>query len=547
MGTDNIVVCPNCGCSEYDPNLGWCAVCGMLCCGCDKPELECICERCPDCGNRVDECECMCRVCTNNKPFCTCGPCPNCGELIENCTCERCPDCGELIEDCAFEHCPGCGKHVEDMFQCSNCGYPYVDRCPNCGEFGYDHGNCFYCGLSIHYCPDCGHYPYDGVKCNNCGFCPGDCPICGYHDYNGVVCDSCGHIGGYCSNCGEVKSRCECEYNYPSCDNHILVDGVYCPNCGYETPEWNSYVLGTGEVSYHIKGTCPTNIESLYLSVIDKSYKLSDVSESYTTDDTFNMSELVANHVKTYDFMTTCTSCSGLGVGTDGIVCDKCDGTGAICVNDGTFEFKLIGRENGDDVDYISRVVIWSKTKTQGSIVITSLDIFQYDEAVCLSGDTLITMADGSTKCLDMIHVGDVLCTPDGPATVTRLGRNVWRPTHKLHYFEDGTIIDEISTHRFYNVDQGFWQKLEMWNIGEHALNQNGEKVALVKVEIVDEEAECFGLWTTNDKYYANGLLSGGAENNRPLLADATLEQAVDMAVSLDEAEIEKMFFGGVL
>jgi hypothetical protein len=48
--------------------------------------------------------------------------------------------------------------------------------------------------------------------------------------------------------------------------------------------------------------------------------------------------------------------------------------------------------------------------------------------------------------------------------------------------------------------------------------------VALIKVETIEEEAECFGLWTESEEYFANGLLSGNAGANRPLLAEATFE-----------------------
>jgi hypothetical protein len=196
---------------------------------------------------------------------------------------------------------------------------------------------------------------------------------------------------------------------------------------------------------------------------------------------------------------------------------------------------------------------VWCLSNTDeiftSELVVTSKK--EYPEGsepiVCLSGDTLITLADRSTKRLDAMHIGDEVYTKDGISTVTRLGRGIWRPLHTLYYFEDGTMIDETNTHRFYNVEQGFWQKLKLWNIGEHALSQNGENIALVKVEVINEEAECFGLWTANGQYYANSLLSGSADANVPLLDNVTLERAADMITSLDEEEIEKMFFGGVL
>jgi hypothetical protein len=122
------------------------------------------------------------------------------------------------------------------------------------------------------------------------------------------------------------------------------------------------------------------------------------------------------------------------------------------------------------------------------------------------------------------------------------------RKAQTKYYFEDGTIINETHPHRFYNVDQGFWQRLQLWNIGDHAINQDGNKIALVSVERLEENIEMFGIWTDNGTYYANGLLSGAAFCNKELLAEATAEQAIDMMLSADEELlVQLMGLEGVL
>ena len=123
----------------------------------------------------------------------------------------------------------------------------------------------------------------------------------------------------------------------------------------------------------------------------------------------------------------------------------------------------------------------------------------------------------------------------------------MWSPSHTLYHFDDETIIDEIHEHRFYNVDQGFWQKLKNWHIGEHAKRLDGGAPALVSVEPKEERAEMFGIWVERGSYWANGLLSGDASANRPLLADATVEQAIDMAESLTEKNLMEILGGGLL
>lgn len=175
-----------------------------------------------------------------------------------------------------------------------------------------------------------------------------------------------------------------------------------------------------------------------------------------------------------------------------------------------------------------------------------SVSVVMY-EAKCLSGDTLITLADRTERRLDELTGTELVLGGDMcPARILRLARGLWSPKHTLYHFDDETTIDEIHEHRFYNVDQGFWQKLKNWRIGDHAKHLDGSSPALVSVEPVAERAEMFGIWVERGSYWANGLLSGDASANRPLLADATVEQAIDMAESLAEKDLMRILGGGV-
>ena len=169
-------------------------------------------------------------------------------------------------------------------------------------------------------------------------------------------------------------------------------------------------------------------------------------------------------------------------------------------------------------------------------------------EGVCLSGDTLITLADRTERRLDELTGSELVLGGDlRPARILRLARGMWSPSHTLYHFDDETTIDEIHEHRFYNVDQGFWQKLKNWRIGDHAKHLDGGTPALVSVEPVAERAEMFGIWVERGSYWANRLLSGDASANRPLLANATVEQAIDMAESLTEKNLMEILGGGLL
>mgnify|MGYP003304419034 CR=1 FL=1 len=309
-------------------------------------------------------------------------------------------------------------------------------------------------------------------------------------------CESCGGTGNIsgetCTNCGGMGHVCTA----------CVEEGTTATISRYSCSTCN----GTGQVKYKnwsgiIDGNCPADAAGVYLS--------SGYSDNRT------LAELESTIIT-----------SAVPVAND-------DGSFSYLISAGTVA---------------TTHTIWCLSETGGILTARVSGSYSDEEPVCLSGDTIITMADGSGKRLDELEVGDALMAGDGyPTTVVRTGRDIWRPFHTLYHFEDGTVIDEISVHRFYNVEQGFWQKLHLWNIGEHAKRLDGTQVALVRVERVDEEAECFGLWTESDDYFANGLLSGNAGANRDLLENASFEQAMDMAISLDEQEIEKMFFGGVL
>ena len=153
---------------------------------------------------------------------------------------------------------------------------------------------------------------------------------------------------------------------------------------------------------------------------------------------------------------------------------------------------------------------------------------------VCLSGDTLISMADSSTKRLDSLKRGDEVLDSSGkPSKIIALKSNGFNSFYILYRFENGIEIKEVFPHRFYNEEKGFWEHLSKWKIGDHARAIDGTKVALISKEIVYEREEGFGLFTESGSYYANGLLSGPARCNKNLLSNKTLKEAVSMACSI--------------
>lgn len=104
----------------------------------------------------------------------------------------------------------------------------------------------------------------------------------------------------------------------------------------------------------------------------------------------------------------------------------------------------------------VVRFIVWCLSET-GTLTAS----MTWTGGTCLSGDTLITLADGGTRRLAEVRPGDLLLAGDGTATrVRRVARGCWNDHHTLYRFEDGTVIDEIHAHRFYNCEAGFWQLL---------------------------------------------------------------------------------------
>lgn len=146
--------------------------------------------------------------------------------------------------------------------------------------------------------------------------------------------------------------------------------------------------------------------------------------------------------------------------------------------------------------------------------------------SVCLSPETLIDVEEidekgkkrRRRKKLKDIKVGDkVICINpftlelDTDTVVECDGEMNKRHTcYDNWYFSDGTIITTIHRHRFYNVENNKFMYMEEWNIGEHGLNINNEKIELIKHEHIEEEINHCTLFTEKyNNYFANGLLSG--------------------------------------
>ena len=148
----------------------------------------------------------------------------------------------------------------------------------------------------------------------------------------------------------------------------------------------------------------------------------------------------------------------------------------------------------------------------------------------CLTPDTLIDVEEIDEKgkkrrrCkkLKDIKVGDkVICINpftlelDTDTVVECDGEmNKKHTCYDNWYFSDGTIITTIHRHRFYNVENKKFMYMEEWNIGDHGLNIDNEKIELIKHEHIEEKINHCTLFTEKyNNYFANGLLSGNRKS----------------------------------
>lgn len=150
----------------------------------------------------------------------------------------------------------------------------------------------------------------------------------------------------------------------------------------------------------------------------------------------------------------------------------------------------------------------------------------------CLTGDTLITMADGSERRIDTLTAGEQVLSynPDTsalePDTITYSDSDMVK-THTEYdvwMLSDGTKIKTVLRHRFYNVERQSMVYMDEWNIGEHFRKSDGTTPSLVAHEKVAESVRHYTIFTDNQNYFANGCLSGN-RHTKPL----RLEEKIDV------------------
>ncbi len=136
---------------------------------------------------------------------------------------------------------------------------------------------------------------------------------------------------------------------------------------------------------------------------------------------------------------------------------------------------------------------------------------------MCLTGDSLITMADGTQKRIDSLSVGEKVLSFN-PATMeleadeitySDSAENKEHTEYDVWTFADGTVVKTVHRHRLYNIERGAMVNMDEWFVGQNAYALCGAAVALVAHEVVKERVRHYTIFTKNQNYFVNGLLSG--------------------------------------
>lgn len=220
--------------------------------------------------------------------------------------------------------------------------------------------------------------------------------------------------------------------------------------------------------------------------------------------------------------VTVAISTSYTGLSSSSIIIPKNSSvTIPIISSNGNFVMRLTGTAQLD-----SDQKPYGVSRSGNTYTITDMVGTVFLNHPCLTGDTLITMADGSIKRLDEIVLGEEVLHFDFstkslvPCKVIRLDNEDYRVSDQYDkfVFSDGTEIKAVNSHCFYNYDHKHMVDIFKWDIGDRAYSQNGELISLVSRETVSEQIRYYNIvvdsgpvYGTN--YFANGLMSGDCAN----------------------------------
>ena len=323
-------------------------------------------------------------------------------------------------------------------------------------------------------------------------------------------------------------------YRYASCDQHngdttyfcfaaasgelFFISNQDCPSIDSDEPVVNSNILvidrrreaaegvtiiGAGN-GITFESSVQTNTISFTVVYIDAQYFLQEDEElrhtnTETAEEGMTFADFVDSQYNPHEEYRDYQHC-----GYDG------------SINDGIHRYFTAEDEGTIDFRYDKEL---SEIEAGDNIVLQDGHTYYYYSCqTCLLSDTLVTMADKSTKQIKDIQIGDKVLSLDletgEQVTRTVIYSDAALAKHAANWdeweFEDGTVIKTAHRHEFFNVEKGKFAYLDEWEIGQHTYKQDGTTPALIKHTVHQEMVNHYKITLEGStNFFANGLLTG--------------------------------------
>lgn len=168
-------------------------------------------------------------------------------------------------------------------------------------------------------------------------------------------------------------------------------------------------------------------------------------------------------------------------------------------------------------------ITIKNLTPINGEKIYIVADVYQKDTS-CFTGDTLITLADGSFSRLDSLKAGDIVMswnaiTGEFEAMPISLFWNHGEDVYDIITltFSNGKTLKVVTEHGFFDATLNKYVYIDAFNYSDYighkfaCLNKNGvfENVTLIAANYKEEMSSCYSLRTAcNDNAIVDGFLT---------------------------------------
>ena len=176
---------------------------------------------------------------------------------------------------------------------------------------------------------------------------------------------------------------------------------------------------------------------------------------------------------------------------------------------------------------------------------------------LCFSIDSLITLADNSTKLAKDIDYNDSLLVWDFDNGQLLSAKPLWIQKIRVapHYykltFDDGTILklvgSEDKCHEVFNIDKSNFEYGSYWNVGEKGFSDTQQTPSLVSIEKINEPIEYVNIITKHHiNCFVNHLLTSCRYNKIYPIKDMKFVKDDRQIVSFENYNVPEQYYEGM-